>query len=435
MKKIFKFLMIGFFFVISCAQIQDPLTGKPTLTLLPESEEIAIGKKVVPQAVNENDGLYPDKEVQEYVKNIGYKLASVAPRKVDYQFYVVNSGEVNAFALPGGPVFIHRGLLLTLDNESELAGVIAHELGHINARHHAKFLEKTYGLNILLNILAVATSQSQYQQIIMQLAQVSASLLQLKFSRDQEREADALGVRFTYEAGYDPRGLITTFEKFKKMEKTQAPAWLLTHPLPEERIQNVSQLIATKYPDKLLLKKDSEKFQEVKKRLVLTSDSYKYVENAKDNIKNKNLAVALTNLDKAIKTYPENNVAYTYRAYVYYQLKDFKKSYKDALKAYNIDRMYFMPQLIMGASLTKLGNYRESIRVLENAKNLIDSDPDLYYFLGVSYQSIGDRQNAYNNLVTALKLTDGRRGWEQDAQNRLRTLVRQESWLKNSNKV
>lgn len=327
-------------------------------------------------------------------------------------------------ALPGGPVFIHRGLLLTLDNESELAGVIAHELGHINARHHAKFLEKTYGLNILLNILAVATSQSQYHQIVMQLAQVSAGLLQLKYSRDQEREADALGVRFTYEAGYDPRGLITTFEKFKKMEKTHAPAWLLTHPLPEERMQNVSQLIATKYPDKLLLKKDSEKFQEIKKRLILTSDSYKYVENAKDNIKNKNLAVALTNLDKAIKTYPENNLAYTYRAYVYYQLKDFKKSYEDALRAYSIDRMYFMPQLIMGASLTKLGNYQESIRVLENAKNLIDSDPDLYYFLGVSYQSIGDRQNAYNNLVTALKLTDGRRGWEQDAQNRLRMLVR-----------
>jgi len=311
-----------------------------------------------------------------------------------------------------------------LDNESELAGVIAHELGHINARHHAKFLEKTYGLNIILNVLAVATSQSQYQQIVMQLAQVSASLLQLKYSRDQEREADALGVRFTYETGYDPRGLISTFEKFKKMEKTQAPSWLLTHPLPEERIQNVSQLIATKYPDRLLLKKDSERFQEIKKRLVLASDSYKYVENAKDNIKNKNLAVALTNLDKAIKTYPENNVAYTYRAYVYYQLKDFKKSYEDALKAYNINRMYFMPQLIMGASLTKLGNYQESIRVLENTKNLVDSNPDLYYFLGVSYQSIGDRQNAYNNLVTALKLTDGKRGWEQDAQNRLRTLVR-----------
>ncbi|WP_299237834.1 M48 family metallopeptidase [Sulfurihydrogenibium sp.] len=264
MKKIFKSLIIGFFFVISCAQVQDPLTGKPTLTLLPESEEIAIGKKVVPQAINENDGLYPDREVQEYVKSIGYKLASITPRKVDYQFYVVNSGEVNAFALPGGPVFIHRGLLLTLDNESEFAGVIAHELGHINARHHAKFLEKTYGLNILLNILAVATSQSQYQQIIMQLAQVSAGLLQLKYSRDQEREADALGVRFTYEAGYDPRGLIATFEKFKKMEKTQAPAWLLTHPLPEERIQNVSQLIATKYPDKLLLKKTVKNFKRLK---------------------------------------------------------------------------------------------------------------------------------------------------------------------------
>ncbi|WP_345780598.1 M48 family metalloprotease [Sulfurihydrogenibium sp.] len=421
-KKIIFIVVLSISFLISCTTIQDPLTGKPTLTLLSTQQEIEIGQKVVPQAINENDGLYPDKEVQDYIKNLGYKIASQSPRQVNYQFYLVNSKDVNAFALPGGPVFVNRGLVLILDNESELAGVIAHEVGHITARHHAKFLEKTYGMNILLNILAIATSNSQYQQIIMQLAQVSAGLLQLKYSRDQENEADALGVRFTYEAGYDPRGLISTFEKFKSMEKVQAPKWLLTHPLPEDRIKNVSHLIQTKYPDKLLLKKDSEEFHLIKKKLISTSASYEAVENAKENIKNKNFSVALTNLNKAISIYPDNNAAYTYRALVYYNLREYQKAYIDSIKAYNLDKSYFLPRLILGASLVKLNQYREAVFVLEDAKKLIDSQPDLYYYLGVAYQELGNKSAAVENLKTALSLTDGRRGWEGDAKQRLKNL-------------
>ncbi|MGC9080086.1 beta-barrel assembly-enhancing protease [Sulfurihydrogenibium sp.] len=422
MRKIWIFLIAVFFISLSCATVQDPLTGKPTLTLLSTEQEIQIGQKVVPEAINQNGGLYPDQEVQSYIRNLGYKIAAHSPRKVDYQFYLVNSKEINAFALPGGPVFVNRGLILILDNESELAGVMAHEIGHITARHHARFLEKTYGMNLLLNILAVATSNSQYQQVILQLAQVSAGLLQLKYSRDQENEADALGVRFAYEAGYDPRGLITTFEKFKAMEKVNAPSWLLTHPLPEDRIKNVAYLIQTKYPEKLLLKKDSEEFQRIKKKLMSTVASYEAVENAKENIKNRNFSVALTNLNKAISIFPNNNEAYTYRALTYYNLKEYQKAYLDALKAYNIDKSYFLPRLILGASLVKLNNYREAIAVLEDARKLIDSNPDLYYFLGVSYQELGNRQLAAENLKTALELSDGKRGWESDARMRLRTL-------------
>ncbi|MFN3787748.1 MAG: M48 family metalloprotease, partial [Sulfurihydrogenibium azorense] len=390
--------------------------------LLPPEQEIAIGKKVIPQAINENNGLYPDEEVQNYIRKIGYKVASKSPRQVDYQFFLVNSKEVNAFALPGGPVFVNRGLVLILDNESELAGVIAHEVGHITARHHAKFLEKTYGINILLNILAIATSNSQYQEVVMQLAQVSAGLLQLKYSRDQENEADALGVRFTYEAGYDPRGLISTFEKFKSMEKVNAPKWLLTHPLPEDRIKNVSILIETKYPDKLLLKKDSEEFKIVKQKLLKTNESFQLVEDAKENIKNKNFSAALSNLNKAISLFPNNNAAYTYRALVYYSLKDYQKAYLDSVKAYNLDKNYFLPRLILGASLVKMNQYKEAIIVLEDAKKLIDTNPDLYYFLGVAYQEYGDKNLAIENLKTALNLTDGKRGWESDAKLRLRSL-------------
>jgi len=209
-KKLFSLFILTIFSVLnfSCVSEIDPLSGQRVYTLLSTQQEIQIGHKVVPSAINESDGLYPDREIQRYIRDIGMSIAAITPRRIDYQFYVVNSSEVNAFALPGGPVFITRGILLKINKESELAGVIAHELGHINARHHAKFLEKSFGMNILLNILGVALHNSSYSSAIMSLAQVSTGLLQLKFSREQENEADALGVRFSYQAGYDPEGLL-----------------------------------------------------------------------------------------------------------------------------------------------------------------------------------------------------------------------------------
>lgn len=422
-KRYIKFLVLAILsiFIIACVQEIDPLTGKRTYTLLSTQQEIEIGYKIIPSAINENDGLYPDIEIQNYVREIGKKIASVTPRKVDYQFYVVNSPQINAFALPGGPVFVTRGLLLKMDKESELAGVLAHELGHINARHHAKFIEKTYGMSMLIEILGIALQDSNYASAVMSLAQVSAGLLQLKFSRDQENEADSLGVRFSYQAGYDPRGLLTMFEKFKEMEKGGTVEWLSTHPLPNTRIKNVQQMIAEQYPLSYSLIQDSQRFHVIKTMLNSTKESYEYVERAKKYINSRNYNEAINLLDRAIQIYG-SNMAYTYRALVNLIFKKYNDAIADAQRAIELDSLYFKPYFIKGIALNHTGQWRESIKTLEKAKKLISDNADLYYYLGVDYQEIGDRKNAIDNLSTALALTDGKRGWETDAQRRLRIL-------------
>lgn len=421
-KKFFKFFILFLpLLLFACIQEIDPLSGKKVYTLLSTEQEIAIGQRVVPSAINENDGLYPDREVQSYIREIGEKIASVTPRKVDYRFYVVNSSEINAFALPGGPVFITRGILLKMQKESELAGVLAHELGHINARHHAKFLEKTYGMNMLLNILGIALHDSKYAGAVMSLAQVSSGLLQLKFSRDQENEADSLGVRFSYQAGYDPEGLISMFNKFKAMERGGTVEWLRTHPLPDTRIKNVQQMISRQYPDSYRLKQDSESFHRIQSILKSTKESYDYVERAKKYIKSRNYSEALTLLDKAIAVYGSNQ-AYTYRAVVNLNLKRYSDAINDANKAIQLDSLYFYPVLIKGVALTQIGRWNESINTLERAKKLISENPDTYYYLGIDYQAVGNRTKAIENLSTALELSDGLRGWEADAQRRLKVL-------------
>ncbi len=422
-KKFFKFfiLFILSIFSLSCVAEIDPVSGKKTYTLLSTQQEIEIGQKVVPSAINENDGLYPDKEVQNYIKQLGNKIANATPRKVEYQFYVVNSPDINAFALPGGPIFITRGILLKMEKESELAGVLAHELGHINARHHAKFLEKTYGMSILVSILGIALQGSDYASAVMSLAQVSAGLLQLKFSRDQENEADALGVKFTYQTGYDPKGLLNMFEKFKSLERGMSVEWLSTHPLPDTRIRNVQQMIAQQYPDSYRLKQNSTNFDKIQSILKSTKESFDQVEEAKKYIKSKNYNQAMNLLNRAIEIYGSNQ-AYTYRALVNLNLRRYNEAISDADRAITIDNLYFKPLLIKGIAQNQLNQWSASINTLEKAKSLVNDNPDLYYYLGVDYQAIGNRGKAIESLTTAIQISDGKRGWEADAQKRLRTL-------------
>ncbi|GAB6183963.1 M48 family metalloprotease [Thermodesulfovibrio hydrogeniphilus] len=416
------FLIFIILFSVSCVTEVDPASGKKTFTLISTQQEIEIGQKIIPSAINENDGLYPDREVQNYVKHLGSRIASVTPRKVNYQFFVVNSPDLNAFALPGGPVFVTRGLLLQMNSENELVGVLSHELGHINARHHAKFLEKNFGMSILLSILNIALQGSEYSSAVMSLAQASAGLLQLKFSRDQENEADAYGVSFSYQAGYDPRGLLSMFEKFKALERGRTVEWLSTHPLPDTRIRNVQQMIDQQYPDSYRLRQNSQEFVRIKSVVNSSKDSYNYVEEAKKQIKSRNYSSALNQLNRAIELYPNNNQAYTYRALVNLNLKRYNEAISDADRAINIDNLYFLPMLIKGISQNQTGQYRASIDTLEKAKRLVSDNADLYYYLGVNYQAVGNRSKAVENLTNALQLTDGKRGWEADAQRRLKIL-------------
>ncbi len=423
MKKVFFFIFSVLFFV-SCTKTYDPLTGKQVYTLLPPEKEIKIGKMYVPLAIEENDGRYPDKEVQNYVSKIGQKIAKVTPRKLNYKFYVVNTGVINAFALPGGFIFVNRGLLLTLENESQLAGVLAHELGHVNARHHARFLEKMVGLNILFNIAGIFAYQTRYGDILMQFGKIGAQLLSLKWSREQESQADELGIRFSYEAGYDPRGLLETFKIFEKLNKIKEPEWLLTHPLPEHRYQHVKQLISKLDLNRPLIK-DSNQFHIIKKKLEETKKSYDFYEKAKKALSNKNpdKKKALDYLNRSIKLFPDNNAALTLRALIYADEHKYKKSALDAEKAAKLDDMYFSPHLIAGYTLFKLEKYRKSISYLEKAKKLIPSFPDTYYYLGRDYEALGYLEKAADYYRKALEASPGNRGWEKDAKQRLERIL------------
>jgi predicted Zn-dependent protease len=227
----------------------NPATGESSFTaFMSPAEEARVGAEENPKVLKEFGGEYPDKRLADYVRRVGERLAAHAEQPdLPYRFTVVNSPAVNAFALPGGYVYVTRGLLALVESEAELAAVLGHELGHVNARHTAQ----RYSQSVLTNIGAAALGILTGSQEISGLAQQGAQLYLASYSRDQEREADALGIRYLRRAGYDTRamaGFLTGLEGYERLQTIlfgrsgAPPSFFANHPSTPERVAAAREL-------------------------------------------------------------------------------------------------------------------------------------------------------------------------------------------------
>jgi predicted Zn-dependent protease len=234
--------ILGILLVVSCAT--NPVTGKRGFSLMGEGQEIQLGQEM-DKEVRQEMGLYDDQELQQYVEGIGQRLAKVGQRPgLPWHFAVVDVAAVNAFALPGGYIYITRGILPFLDNEAQLAGVIGHEIGHVNARHAAEQYSRSVGGNLALATLGVfVPATRQFGNA----AGAAMGVLFLKYSRDDEIQADELGVQYAAEAGWDPRGvpeMLTTLGRLDEAsDRNGIPNWLSTHPQPADRVERVEATV------------------------------------------------------------------------------------------------------------------------------------------------------------------------------------------------
>lgn len=224
----------------------NPATGKRQVALMSEEQEISMGREADQQVVQQL-GLYDDKDVQAYVNQLGQQLAKDSERpNLPWTFRVVDDPVVNAFALPGGFIYVTRGLMSHLSTEAELVSVLGHEIGHVTGRHSVEQMSKSQIAQIgLIAGMVLKPELARYGQ----LAQQGLGLMFLKYGRDDEREADSLGLRYLVRESYDPREMPQVFEVLRRVSEAQAeggriPGWLSTHPTPENRIQDISAQIA-----------------------------------------------------------------------------------------------------------------------------------------------------------------------------------------------
>ena len=227
----------------NCAR--NPVTGKRQVVLMSEAQEIAMGKEADPQIVSQF-GLYDDKNLQSFIVEKGRQMAAISHRpNLEYQFRIVDSEVLNAFAVPGGYVYFTRGIMAHFNNEAEFAGVLGHEIGHITARHTVEQQTRaTFGQLGLIVGMIVSPTIAQFGEAASQ----GLGLLFLKFGRDAERESDRLGVEYSTKIGYDARQMAGFFNTLKRKGDEsgsgEIPNFLSTHPDPGERNTTVAKLAA-----------------------------------------------------------------------------------------------------------------------------------------------------------------------------------------------
>jgi len=231
--------------------------------------EIALGKSLA-QEVERSSKLIDDPVVTEYVNRVGQNLVRNSDARVPFTIKVIDSDEVNAFALPGGFFYVNSGLILRAQEESELAGVMAHEIAHVAARHGTKNATKGEAMQFAMIPLMLLGPGGWAGYGIYEAASLAIPVTYLKFSRDAEREADFLGVQYTYKAGYDPNAYVTFFERIQADEKRRPgtiPKVFSTHPPTPDRIENTQKEIARLLPNRPEYIVTTSEFDSVKARL------------------------------------------------------------------------------------------------------------------------------------------------------------------------
>ncbi len=231
--------------------------------------EIALGKGLA-QEVERSSKLIDDPVVVEYVNRVGQNLVRNSDAKVPFTIKVIDSDEVNAFALPGGFFYVNSGLILRAQEESELAGVMAHEISHVIARHGTKQATKGEMMQLATIPLMLLGPGGWAGYGLYEALQLAIPLSYLKFSRDDEREADFLGLQYMYKAGYDPNAYVTFFERIQADEKRRPgtiPKFFSTHPPTPERIADAQKEIARILPEKDEYIVTTSEFDSVKARL------------------------------------------------------------------------------------------------------------------------------------------------------------------------
>jgi hypothetical protein len=261
--KLVPFLLIVFSLTIFAQRTKL----KPGRNIYSPQQDVELGREVAKDAERQLE-VINNSNANAYIGALGQQLVSKAPNEYKFPFYfkIINDRSINAFALPGGPVYVHRGAIEAADNEAQLAGVMGHEIGHVIMRHGTNQATKAQLGQGALGILGAVLGNGAAGQIATIGGGFLANSVLLKYSRDAESESDLIGTQILYDLGYDPKAMAEFFEKLAKEHKgTKTEEFFSNHPIPENRVAKVNAEIKRLGPPALNPRTDSPDFQEVKR--------------------------------------------------------------------------------------------------------------------------------------------------------------------------
>ncbi|NRA09354.1 MAG: M48 family metalloprotease [Myxococcales bacterium] len=364
--------------VLGLACATNPVTGQREIVLLSESREIAMGERMYAQTRQASGGDYTvDPELTVYVAEVGERVAAASDRpQLPYEFHVLNESTPNAWALPGGKIAVNRGLLVELESEAELAALLGHEVTHAAARHSAQAFERGLALQGVLIATSVAVGDESYAPYAVVGAGVAATLVNLRYGRDDEREADYYGTLYIHRAGYDPMAAVSLQEVLLEKSEAGAPGWVeglfRSHPHSAERVvanrESATALAAEGKPGGEL---GEERFQSAIASLVASQEYYAAYDAARKASSEGRWEEARGLAAVALAGKPKEPRFHTLQG----QLLLEERAYAEAVESYDraieLDGSYFLPYLRRGQARRALGDAHGARADLERSVRLL----------------------------------------------------------------
>jgi predicted Zn-dependent protease len=384
-------LTILIFLLAGC--MVNPVTGKQQFSLVSAQQEAAMGaQQYKPGQQSQGGRYYIDPEVQVYIREIGYKLAKVSDRpELPYDFVVLNNSVPNAWALPGGKIAINRGLLVHLQDESQLAAVLAHEIVHAAARHGASQMTRGMLTGIGLQALGAVTNNNPLGGLA---AQLGSSAWMASYGRSAELESDAYGMEYMVRAGYDPYGAVALQEKFVELSKNRQTDFInglfASHPPSQARVTANLAKAGTFPPGGV---KNRGVFVKKMARIKKDLSAYQAQDKSMKALSNKAPREAMAQLDKAVKLQPREGSFWELRGHAWAMLGKRNKAMQAFTTAIGKNPDYFSHHLARGLHHYELGKMIEAQRDLQTSYSLLPV-PQAALYLGDIAATNNDKKAA-----------------------------------------
>lgn len=378
----------------------DPVTGKKTLVGLSEAQEIGIDKEQAPHQFSADYGTYQDEKLNSYLSNVSDDLWANSHRpKMPYSARVLNANYINAYTFPGGSMATTRGILLDLQSEDELAALMGHETGHVNARHSAEQAGKSMLVQGGLVLAQVAAAgKEEYQPLINLVGQVGGSALLAKYSRDNEREADALGMEYMSRAGYNPDGMVGLMGLLRNQSKTK-PSLIETmfssHPMSDERYQTaVDRSNSKQYAAQRGKPLQKERYMDNTASLRQIKPAIVSLQQGESLMAKNQPAQAEEPFAKALDFAPNDYAANVLMAKAKLAQKKEKEAEAYLLQARNIYPGEGQALKLSGVTKLALNQPEAALQFFNAYDQHLPGNPSTMFLKGVSYENMRDKKNA-----------------------------------------